>query len=211
MTSDLYIYGAAGHGRVILDLARSLGTFSRIFFLDEDSSIHGREILGTKVLGPLSLLPGPENEGVSVALGVGMDNPRRLELAEELVLRGHRLPALVHPRACVSPMAVLGPGALVMAMAVVGPGSRVGKACIVNTAAVVDHDCRVEDGVHLAPKASLCGGVSVGRLSLIGAGATVIQSVSIGPRCVIGAGAVVVADILPGVTAVGVPARTLKR
>ena len=44
----------------------------------------------------------------------------------------------------------------------------------------------------------------------IGTGASVVPGVTIGRRSIVGAGAVVVDDLPPGVTAVGVPARPIK-
>jgi acetyltransferase EpsM len=51
----------------------------------------------------------------------------------------------------------------------------------------------------------------VGELSHIGIGVSVIQGIRIGRGVIIGAGAVVIEDIPDHVTAVGVPARVIKR
>jgi acetyltransferase-like isoleucine patch superfamily enzyme len=45
----------------------------------------------------------------------------------------------------------------------------------------------------------------------VGTGACIIQGVSIGAASVVGAGAVVIKDVSPGVTTVGVPAKTIDR
>ena len=57
----------------------------------------------------------------------------------------------------------------------------------------------------------LSGGVTLGPLVHVGAGATVIQGVTIGRDSVVGAGAAVIADLAERRTAVGVPARTVAR
>jgi UDP-2-acetamido-3-amino-2,3-dideoxy-glucuronate N-acetyltransferase len=53
--------------------------------------------------------------------------------------------------------------------------------------------------------------VAVQRNASIGSGAVVLGGTTIGERAVIGAGAVVTANIPPGATAVGIPARVLER
>src|SRR6266508_2856434 len=61
------------------------------------------------------------------------------------------------------------------------------------------------------PRSAVGRGVEIGEGCYIGAGATVIDKISIGDWAIIGAGAVVVDDVPPGVTAVGVPAKVIKR
>ena len=55
----------------------------------------------------------------------------------------------------------------------VGQKSAVGA--IVNTNSTIEHDVVLEDWVHVAPGATISGGVTVGRFSMIGAGATIIE------------------------------------
>lgn len=68
-----------------------------------------------------------------------------------------------------------------MAGAVINPGVGIGKGCIINTCSSVDHDCDVGGYVHIAVGSHLCGTVSVGDGTWIGAGATVSNNVFICP------------------------------
>ena len=94
---------------------------------------------------------------------------------------------------------------------ILAPRASVGHGVIINHGAVVDHDCRLGDFVHVAPLASLSGAVEVGHQPLIGAGARVLPGVCIGHGAVVGAGAVVVNDVQPGSVVVGAPAHPLVR
>ena len=67
------------------------------------------------------------------------------------------------------------------------------------------------DHVHISPGAHLAGNVRVGELSHIGIGASIVQGIRIGKGVIIGAGAAVIDDIPDHVTAVGVPAKVIKR
>jgi acetyltransferase-like isoleucine patch superfamily enzyme len=71
----------------------------------------------------------------------------------------------------------------------------------------VDHDCVIQDYVHVAPRCTLCGNVEIGEGSFIGAGTVVIPNVKIGKWAVIGAGSVVTHDIPNQVTAYGSPCK----
>ena len=141
----LFILGAGGYGRTIADLASQLGEYYQISFLDDHST--GENILGTceDVFRFLD-----DRTEVYPAFGSG---ELRMKWLRRLMLAGCAIPSLVHPRAYVSPTAVIGAGSMVLPMAVVNTEVSVGQGCIINIGVLVDHGCVIEDGVHLAPGA----------------------------------------------------------
>jgi sugar O-acyltransferase (sialic acid O-acetyltransferase NeuD family) len=129
----------------------------------------------------------------SLIVSVGVNNIRK-KIVDKLpvnILYGKA----IHPSAIVSNYATLDKGSVVMQGAIIQASSVVGKHCIINTGASVDHDCHLDDFVHISPHATLCGNVTVGEGSWITAGVTIIPGVKIGKWCVIGAGSVVTKDI----------------
>lgn len=192
----MYIYGAGGHAKVVLDILRATGR-TVAGFIDDDDAL-------TRLLG----LPVRHTaKGCTpIIIGIG-DNATRARLAARLTCT---FATAVHPSAVLSPSARIGDGTVVMAGAVLNAEAAVGRHCIVNTGASVDHECRLSDFVHLSPHATLCGRVCVGQGAWIGAGATVVPGVSIGRWARIGAGATVLTDIPDGATAVGTPATIIK-
>ena len=60
-----------------------------------------------------------------------------------------------------------------MAGAVVNACAQVGDFVIVNTLASVDHDCRLADGVHVSPRATLAGNIELDTCVSAGIGAVV--------------------------------------
>ncbi len=197
------VIGAGGHAKVVLATLQACGyTVAAVF--DDDPSKWGGDLLGVTVQGGVSRLAGVP--GVRAVIAVG-DNAARAAIAG-------RLPSvewltLVHPAAHVHPSVHLGPGTVVFAGAVIQPDSRIGAHVIVNTAVSVDHDCCVNDFVHLAPGVHLAGNVTVGRGAFIGIGSVVTPGRRVGDWTTVGAGAAVVTDLPERVTAVGVPARPL--
>ena len=141
----LLILGAGGYGKTVADVAKQLGSFEKIAFLDDGRT--GGGILGRCEEYPMFC---DENTAVYPAFG---NNDLRMEWLEVLAEEGIQVPTLVHPSAYVSPTATLGEGTVVLPMAVVNTGVTVGDGCIINIGALVDHDTVIEDGVHLAPGA----------------------------------------------------------
>jgi UDP-3-O-[3-hydroxymyristoyl] glucosamine N-acyltransferase len=124
-------------------------------------------------------------------IAVGNNMARKKEVLANTDLR---FPVLISKDALVSKDAIIGAGTIIMAGAVVQPGTRIGCHVIINTGATVDHDCVVEDYVHIAPGAHLCGDVHIGEGALVGVG------VGIAPGCKIPAWSLVKArrlEIVP--------------
>ncbi len=197
MQKKVIIIGAGGHGRVLADIILRRGD-RLLGFLDDAAE-------GTHILGKTAdAVAFPDAEFI---IGIG-DNAVRRRMAENFP----DLPyyTAVDPSAVLSPSASLGKGACVMPGAVINAGTKVGNHTIINTHATVEHDCRLEDFVHISPGAVLCGGVSVGRGTHVGAGAAIRNGISVIGGSTIGAGAAVVKNLNePGVY-VGVPARKMK-
>lgn len=205
----IIILGAGGHARVIADIVirqrRPL-----IGFMDD--RVRG-PVNGFPCLGPISDLDAVVSslgEGhVSLVVGIG-DNHTRYRVVERVspIVVKHQMTftTVIDPSAIISAHAQLGPGTVVMPNAVVNSGARVGSHTIINTAATVDHDCIIEDFVHLSPGVHLAGNVTVQCGAHLGIGAVAIPGVRIGSWTVVGAGSVVVREIPDRVVAYGVPA-----
>lgn len=149
-----------------------------------------------------------QNLGFCIAIG----NPYgrvRIWFHEWLSQEGLQPITIAHPSAQIAPNAIIGEGCQLMAGAIVNPEARLGRQCIINTKASVDHESILEDGVELAPGATLCGLVKVEVNAWVCAGATVLPRIKIGADAIVGAGAVVIRDVPSGCTVAGVPANRI--
>lgn len=201
------MFGASGHGKVVIDALRRAGGEVSLL-VDDDARRQGATLLGHVVAGSREALLSARERADRGIVAIG-SNAARLAVAAWLRETGFGFCAVVDPSAVVSASAIIGVGTLVLAQAVVNADARVGEHVIVNTAATVDHDCVVGDGVHLAPGVHLCGEVRVGRGSFIGAGTVVVPGVRIGAGVVIGAGSTVLTDVPDGARMAGSPCRPL--
>jgi sugar O-acyltransferase (sialic acid O-acetyltransferase NeuD family) len=204
--SELYVYGASGHGKVVAEIALAAGHIV-LGFIDDDSLLARKCVLGLPVVGGFEWLAKRAKEfKIAVALGVG-DNRARDRVAKRCAELEISLLSLVHPSAIVSPSASLGDGTVVMPHVVVNADAKIGEGAILNTGAIVEHDCIVGDYAHLSPNSAMGGASSLGGMSWLGMNAAIIQGISVGAYSIVGAGAVVIQCLPDAVTAVGVPAR----
>ncbi|MEX2514393.1 MAG: acetyltransferase [Cyclobacteriaceae bacterium] len=190
----MYIYGASGHGRVIIDLLENGQGVQGIF--DDDPGI--TEMLGHTVSG---CIPETFIFDHPLVLAIG-DNATRKKLYQKYMGRA-QFATLIHPSAIISRRAHLEPGGVILERAIVKVNCRLGKQVIVNTGASIDHDCVIGDFAHIAPQATLCGGIQVGEGTLVGANSTVLPNLKIGAWCKIGAGSLVLSDVPDGATWIG--------
>lgn len=213
--SGVLIWGAGQHGCVVGEIARAAG-HTVIGYVDADVRKQDEfvDAAGARiVLSEAELLACLRRDralpaGVDVIVPAVGENSARF--AQIWWLGELLAPALVHPRAYISPSAVLQAGTVVCPMAVVHTGARVGYGVIVNTGAVVGHNTQVGDGAHIGAGVLLTGGTQVGTRAFVATGASVIPGVHIGADVTVGAGAVVLRDVPDRITVVGVPARRIE-
>lgn len=193
----MYLFGASGHAKVIIDIlnASNIGIDALI---DDNENIN--ELHNYKVLHDTT-----NASPVIVSIGANL-------IRKKIVNRLNcDFGTAIHPSAIISPTAVINEGSVVMQGAIIQSDTIIGKHCIINTRASIDHECIIDDFVHISPGAVLCGNVSVGEGTWIGAGATIVPGVKIGKWSVIGAGAVVTTSQPDNCTIVGVPAKVIKK
>ncbi len=199
MSEPILILGGGGHAKVVIDCIRAAGdTVSGVL---DDRLAPGSRVLDVPVLGKIADYVKYPDSRFLIAIG---NNAVRRRIALSMKVKWH---TAVHPRAVLSPSAVIGCGCVVMPNAVINAGAIIGDHCIINTGAIVEHDNRLSDFVHISPAAALGGTVAVGEETHVGIGAVIRNNISVCGGCTVGAGAVVVKDITECGVYVGIPAR----
>lgn len=168
MKQLLLIVGAGGHGRSVAEAALLSGEFAVTGFLD-DAYPEVARIWDIPVLGKIVDLAQWRGTADFVFVAIG-NNVFRQQITRELRGAGFSLASIIHPKAIVSPSALIGDGVAIMAGAIVGTEARLGEGVIVNCAAVIDHHCRVGDFGHLGVGAVMAGGAVLGAAGWMQAG-----------------------------------------
>jgi UDP-N-acetylbacillosamine N-acetyltransferase len=207
----LVVWGAGGHGGVVLDAIRQQGIHEAVAFIDEREEWEPRHRSGLPILYGrchLARLRANGVAGLVVAIGDELGRSASAAIATEA---GFELCTIMHPSAVICDDVRIGPGSVIFAGVVIQTGSEIGDNAVINTCASVDHDCHIANGAQLAPRVTLGGRVKIGHLSFIGIGAVVSNRIAIGRNCIIGAGSVVIRDIPDHSVAYGVPARVVRQ
>lgn len=192
----MYLYGASGHAKVIIDILKAQGIEVKALIDDNQDleSLCGHPVIHSA-----------ENCSPTI-ISIG-NNAVRQKIANQL---NCDFATAIHPSAIISPSAQIAEGSVVMQGAIVQADAQIGKHCIINTGATVDHECVIGDYAHISPNATLCGNVHVGEGTQIGAGSVVVPNVKIGKWSLICAGSVVTKDIPDYCIAAGNRCKVLK-
>lgn len=129
----LLILGAGQYGFVAKEVAEAMGCFSSIDFLDDHNEM---------AIGKLDDIEITEYDTAFVAIG----NPA---VRAEWLQRISKLATLIHPRAVVSPSALIGEGSIIEVGAVISTDVKIGKGTIVMANTVVGHNATVGDCCQL--------------------------------------------------------------
>lgn len=200
MESKLYLFGASGHCKVVIDILQSNAEFITAI-VDDAPKVN--TLLTIPVMHFDQFVP---EEGQKFLVSIG-DNAIRKRIVHRI---GGNFHIAVHPKAMVSEFSVIGFGSIVMAGAVINADAVIGRHCIINTAAVIEHECKLGNFVHVSPNVALAGGVTVGEGTHIGIGAIAIQGIKIGKWATIGAGAILIKDVPDYAVVVGNPGKIIK-
>jgi len=154
---NLLILGAGQYGHVVWETAEAMGCFGKIAFLDDNNP---------KAVGKLMDYLGLRQEYACAFVAMG--NPKlRAQWLRNLEAAGFALPVLVHPKAYISPTAVLKKGTIAEPMAVINtgaviePGSLLCAGCAVNHNAVVGAYSQIDCNAVVAAGAVVPEGTKV--------------------------------------------------
>ena len=209
MKEKIFVYGASGHAKVVIDIIERQGLHDILFLIDDDRALKGTEFYGYRVFGGKQELLESRDQIFGGIVAIGSNRARKCVTAW-LVSNGFSLISCIHPSAQIARGVVIESGSVVMAGVIINSDSYIGRNVIVNTQASIDHDCMIGDGVHIAPGATLCGTVTVGSGTFICAGSTIIPNLAIGRNVIIGAGSTVIRDVHHCLLIAGSPARHVK-
>jgi len=207
------ILGAGGFAREVLWVFREAikadHQWEVLGFIDEEPENHGKLICDLPVLGGFEWFRRVDKSGIKVICGAGTPKTKKhfVEKAESL---GLGFCSVIHPNVRMSKYVEIGKGTVITAGNIMTTQVEIRKYVSLNLNCTLGHDSTIEDYCNIAPGYHITGNVTLKEGVDFGTGAIILQGLTVGKWSIIGAGAVVVNSIPDNVTAVGVPARVVK-
>ena len=209
----LFILGGGGHGRVVSEAALLSKKWKSIYLVDpkQDSELSGSGSQEKKIFYEKKDILETDVSFKEDYLFIGIGSSEiRSNLYRKNSELGAKFTNIIHPSAILSKKIKVEEGSFFGPNCVVNTNTNIGICVIVNSAAVVEHDCEIGNFSHIAPKATVAGGVKVGTNTHIGGNSFVNENLIIGENVIIGSGSVVPYNIVERGTYVGNPAKKIK-
>lgn len=208
---DIVIIGAGGFAREVAWLLEEINgknlEWNLLGFIDDNTENIGKELNGYKILGDTEYLNTMSKDIYAViAIGNG-------KIREQVVsrLKSRKFANLIHPAVKISNTNLMGTGNIICSGNILTVNITIGNHVIVNLDSTIGHDVVIDDYVTVLPSVNISGNTTVKKYSTLGTGAKIIQGLTIGENVILGAGTVVIRDIEDNCTAVGNPAKVIKK
>ena len=214
MLKDIVIIGAGGVGRetalIIQDINKVNKEWNLLGFIDDNADIKGSKVNGYEVLGNLSFLEN-YNKEIYVVCAIANYKIKKTIIEKLKNNTNIKYATLVHPSTKINNTVEIGEGCIVYQNVILTANISIGNHVIISPRCGIGHDARVENYCSLLWNVSVSGNVLLKEGVLLGSASTIIQGLTVGEGSILGAGTVVIRDIADNVTAVGNPARILKK
>lgn len=210
---DIVIIGAGGLGREVAQLIKDINqdkkTWNMLGFIDETVEKHGSAINDTSVLGSFDWIEKENKKNLWAVCALG--NPRdKYSLLKKASAVNINYATLIHPDARINKYSEIGFDCIICCNTFISVNTKIGNHICINPGCGIGHDTVIEDYSSLYWNISLAGNVHIHEGCEIGSKATVLPKKNVGKWSVLGAGAVIINDIPDFCTAVGVPAKPIK-
>lgn len=206
---NIALIGEGGHHSVVRDIIMAHQTYKIFAIFDDKYQTLSKT--NDIIYGPIhSIIDLKKKHNFKIIVCIG-DNKIRKKIIDQLNISLDDFETFIHPSAQISENTKIGNGTVIMPNVVINANSIIGNHVILNTSCVIEHDNEIHDYVHISPSATLTGNVKIAEGTHIGANAVLIPGVAVGRWTIIGAGSTVIHSISDKCTAVGSPARIIKR
>lgn len=210
----IIIFGTGLNSRVVLNEIENLKEYKCIGFIDD---IFKKELFSlsnkkTSYLGKISDLNKYFDNNTYGIISWG-DNFKRKEIVKNVysISKEFKWASIVSKKSIISKKVNIGEGTLIMPGTVINFNSNIGRHCIINTNSTIEHDNRFDDFSACGPGVTTSGNVTVGELSYLGVGSSIMHGVAILKNTVVGGQSYVNEDCASDSVYYGVPAKKIRK
>lgn len=207
MKNKCIIIGAGTYGQVYKEYLQS--EYNVTGFYDDNSILHGQIIDDIEVKGNIQdAIQNESNCAVFVPIG---NNSARVKILKEFENKGFDVPSFIHPNTTIHSSVKIGKAVYILPSTNIMPLTYIGNYSMISMGVNIAHHNIIEEGCFFSQGANIGASIKIKELTYIGISATLMTGIkSIGKNSLIGAGAVVINDVPNNAVMAGVPAKILK-
>ena len=195
--------------RVINAIKKVDADFHFLGFVDNDEKKWGTEFYGYPVFGGMKKVGKLSKEGAVFCNLITGDCATRYETTKLLVECGARLTNLIHPSVNLE-MVKLGVGNYIQEAVILQAEVCIGNNSSIHIGSLIGHETSIGNSTFIAHGCNLSGSIIIEDGVFVGTGVSIVPRTTIGKWSIIGAGAVIIENIPPYSIVVGNPGRVVK-
>ena len=208
MKEDCVIIGAGTYGQVYAEYLQE--DYNILGFIDDDEKLSNTEINGIQVLGNLNFLLNSIDISVNVFIPIG-NNKTRVELFKKVMDKGFKTPNFIHKNTLIHNSVKTGKCVYILPGTQILPLTEINDFVLISMGVNIAHHTVIEQGCFFSQGSNIGASIKFKENVFCGIGATVMTGVNtVGKGSLIGAGAVIIKDVPDGATVVGNPGRIIK-
>lgn len=209
----MLIIGAKGFAKEVLEVCSQNNELENLCFYD-DVNLDTPDFL----FGKFPILKNIEQakkyfQNTDNRFTIGIGNPiLRKKLYDKFTDIGGEFTSTISTTTTIGSFDnAISTGVNIMQKVVITNSVTIKKGALINQLTSIGHDVVINQFVEICPNVSISGNCTLGENTFIGTGAIILPNVTIGKNVIIGAGSVVTKNIEDNVTAVGIPAKVVKK
>jgi sugar O-acyltransferase (sialic acid O-acetyltransferase NeuD family) len=202
------IIGAGTYGQVYAEYLKN--TYNIIGYIDDNERLMCKKIDNIEVLGNREFLFNHVDKNISIFVPIG-NNEIRMNLLRNLTDMGFNTPSFIHPNTVIHSSVQIGKAVYILPETNIMPCTVLKSYIMVSMGVNIAHHNIIEDGCFFSQGSNVGASIHIQSQAYIGMSSSVMTGVkSIGKNTLIGAGAVVIKDIPDNAVVAGVPAKIIK-
>jgi sugar O-acyltransferase (sialic acid O-acetyltransferase NeuD family) len=209
---NIVLFGGGNQAHYTIDIIEKEGKYNIVGIVDSKHDI-GSNRFGYTIIGRIENLPNLISNynihGGIISIG---DNWSRYKVSKNIlnIIPNFSFINAIHPSVIIGNTTKLGVGIVAMAGCIFNPKAVIGDFTFFATGAQIEHDCIIHNYASISAGSVTGGYVTIGELSAVTLGVTIIDRVDIGTNTVVGAGSLVTKSLPDNVLAYGSPARIIR-
>lgn len=210
MKEKCVIVGAGTYGQVYAEYLKD--EYSIVGFIDDDNSLLGNKVNGVEVIGNFDFLLDKVYKTAHVFIPIG-NNEVREEMLKKLNEAGFATPNYIHPSANIdSSVKIADKAVYILQSTVVMPLAEIKEGVMISAGTTISHHTTINSGVFISFGVNVGASMEIKNKAYLGIGCTIMTGVkSVGKSSLIGAGAVIIRDVPDGATVVGNPGKIIRQ